>query len=430
MLANSSDRQRAGRVAMFKELSSIIRALPYVKNAAVVYDAKPRSGFSQQPKTNATATVTPRGSQQLDGQQVLAIRSIVAGGFGLQPGDVIVVDTNGRTHNATKTGDVAAGDDNPFFRTKVTHERNWEDKIRNALSYIPDVRVTVDVDLDRTTKTVSDQIVIDTEAVVVLQSRSDKRSNTTTQSKGGRVGLAAQSGANSAQSLGGGGGGAESVQKDELKEDTKTAPHEEIHKELAGLTPKEVKVAVSVPTTYLEQVFHQQQEPAAEGEEPAQPTEQQLADIKSEVEKSVTTLIPSMIPIPQGLNPDDVVTVAFVTPVTLDDVEGPPITETATSWLAMNWSTLGMLGFAGLGLMMLRSMLKSTPSVAPLATGVQAHAAGTTPDEDAAEPAPHKRQLRRSIPSGPNLAEELAEIVREDSEAAANVLRGWITSGT
>jgi flagellar M-ring protein FliF len=430
IMGSSSDRQRAFGVAQLQHYSAIIRALPYVKTAAVAYEKKRRSTFSRQPKTNATATVTPQGTRQLTGENVVAIRSIVAGGFGLQPGDVIVVDTNGRTHAATKEGGIAAGADSPYFMAKATHEQNFTDKIYAALDYIPGVRVAVNVELDRTTKSISDQLVIKGDEAIVLTSRTDKRSNTTTQNKGGRVGLAAQSGANKSASLGGGGGGGpESVQKDELKEDSKTAPYEKIHTETAALTPTTVKVAVTVPTSYLEQVFREQQEPPAEGEELAKPTEQQLLDIEGKVAKNVTDQIPFTIPIPQGLTGDDVVKVAFVQTVTLPEVEGPPITETATSWVAMNWGTLGMFGFAGFGLIMLRSMLNSTPAVAALASGAQM-ASGTATNDDEAEAESHERQLQRRIPSGPNLAEELAEIVKEDSEAAANVLRGWITSGT
>jgi flagellar biosynthesis/type III secretory pathway M-ring protein FliF/YscJ len=40
------------------------------------------------------------------------------------------------------------------------------------------------------------------------------------------------------------------------------------------------------------------------------------------------------------------------------------------------------------------------------------------------------QRLKRREKGGPSLREELVEVVREDPEAAANVLRSWINSAT
>ncbi|MCA9100759.1 MAG: hypothetical protein KDA63_06410, partial [Planctomycetales bacterium] len=173
MMTTSSDRQQLVHFAKIQDYSATIRKLPFVKGATIAYDPKRHSGFRRQPPTKATATVTPRGAGQLDDQQVLAIRSIVAGGFGLEPHDVIVVDTNGRIHNATRAGDVAAGVDNPYLKTQVAHENSFRDKIYEALDYIPGVHVTVNVKLDPTTRNVSEQVAMDPDSTIVLNSRSE-----------------------------------------------------------------------------------------------------------------------------------------------------------------------------------------------------------------------------------------------------------------
>jgi flagellar biosynthesis/type III secretory pathway M-ring protein FliF/YscJ len=61
-------------------------------------------------------------------------------------------------------------------------------------------------------------------------------------------------------------------------------------------------------------------------------------------------------------------------------------------------------------------------------------------DDEIAEPVAGERlaaakvtpaqRLKRREKGGPSLREELVEVVREDPEAAANVLRSWINSAT
>ncbi|MGC3966683.1 MAG: hypothetical protein QM775_04735 [Pirellulales bacterium] len=53
-----------------------------------------------------------------------------------------------------------------------------------------------------------------------------------------------------------------------------------------------------------------------------------------------------------------------------------------------------------------------------------AAAAATADAKDAGKP--KQRTLQRKLGSGPSLREELIDMVREDPEAAANILRGWI----
>ena len=83
-------------------------------------------------------------------------------------------------------------------------------------------------------------------------------------------------------------------------------------------------------------------------------------------------------------------------------------------------------------LMMLRSMLKGsqvapTPSPQDAAhTAPVNHAADDAHEESENEPASVKMPRRRFKSSGPTLRDELREIVKEDPDAAATVLRAWI----
>ena len=87
-----------------------------------------------------------------------------------------------------------------------------------------------------------------------------------------------------------------------------------------------------------------------------------------------------------------------------------------------------MMGLAMFSLVMLRSMVKSVPSVAvgpnaPTADGPSLSVVAEDDKEGDDTPTP-KRKFAR----GPSLKDDLAGMVREDPDAAASILRGWISN--
>jgi flagellar M-ring protein FliF len=108
----------------------------------------------------------------------------------------------------------------------------------------------------------------------------------------------------------------------------------------------------------------------------------------------------------------------------------PTLADTATTWLADNWQTLAVVGVGLLSLVMLRSMVRS-----PAKTGPAPAAASSGPSQPRLavmeqavdeEPEPVKVLKTRFQTSGPDLKNELQEIVKENPDAAAAILRSWI----
>jgi flagellar M-ring protein FliF len=98
-----------------------------------------------------------------------------------------------------------------------------------------------------------------------------------------------------------------------------------------------------------------------------------------------------------------------------------------------------MVGLALMALMMLRSFVAAVPAAPEMPSGLST----TVDDDDAADAAatsaggegndgakPKQRTLQRRVGGGANLREELVDMVREDPDAAANILRGWIGNAT
>ena len=104
----------------------------------------------------------------------------------------------------------------------------------------------------------------------------------------------------------------------------------------------------------------------------------------------------------------------------------------AMAWTGRYWSTLAMLGVAMFSLLVLRSVVKRQaerrrrapprqPRRPDACTPTSRKPAATDSDE---EPEDDRPRLR--LKKGKSLKDDLVEIVREDPDAAADILRSWI----
>jgi flagellar M-ring protein FliF len=85
---------------------------------------------------------------------------------------------------------------------------------------------------------------------------------------------------------------------------------------------------------------------------------------------------------------------------------------------------LGMVGLAMFSLMMLRSMVRGTTvAMAPQKAEGPAGENEPIPEEKTIQPS---QRLGKFSGSGPTLRDELSELVQEDPDSAANILRTWI----
>jgi flagellar M-ring protein FliF len=280
---------------------------------------------------------------------------------------------------------------------------------------------------------------------VVLQSKVDESSTTTTAAgPGGRVGLAGQQpNANSAASLPtGGGGGSQSEETQTKTDQVLAASHGRTTTQMAGLTPKRVTISIGVPSTYFEKIWLQRNPPAA-GAEPKKPDATELAAVQDEELKKIREAILPLIPKPtDSATPVDVNQLLNVTahaPVSMPAPVGPSFVEQALVWLQQSWSSVAMVGLALIALMMLRSFVAAVPpapempSLLSTTVGDEEEAAAvsaTAGGEGKDGTKPKQRTLQRKAGSGANLREELVDMVREDPDAAANILRGWIGNAT
>jgi flagellar M-ring protein FliF len=108
----------------------------------------------------------------------------------------------------------------------------------------------------------------------------------------------------------------------------------------------------------------------------------------------------------------------------------PSMVNTATSWIGRYWSTLAMLGMAMFSLLVLRSVVNGKPS----ATGITPSASAPAlvlhdeepPASGEAEGETEAERPRLKLKRSKSLKDDLVEIVKEDPDTAADILRSWI----
>jgi flagellar M-ring protein FliF len=204
--------------------------------------------------------------------------------------------------------------------------------------------------------------------------------------------------------------------------------------ETSGLVPEYVTAAIRVPRGYFEEVWRKEN-PVPADQPPLQPDRAALATIETRVIQEIENAVAALLPEPEP--GEDQFPRIRVTPYTQTPPPVPPapsITDTASSWFSANWETLGLFAMTVAGVLLLRGMVRSSdravgeaalPGELPIASFVRPPAEeGTQGDDGGEDPA---RTLKvRFQHSGRSLRDELTELVKEDPDAAANVLRNWI----
>ncbi len=204
----------------------------------------------------------------------------------------------------------------------------------------------------------------------------------------------------------------------------------------AALTPKRITVSIGVPVSYFQKIWLEQN-PAAPGSVPKTPDQAALELIRQDETKKIREHVANLLPTLEGTGTaGQLVQVTAFQDIKPPEIPLPTTGENTVGWLMENWTTLGMIGLAFFGLWMLRSMVRSAAVATREEAAPLSQRAADESEEDAEQPVQETvkagaSRLRRFGTAGPSLRDELTQLVQEDPDAAANVLRTWIgTSST
>ncbi len=425
-----SPKEREAQLKAAREmyLSRTLSAWPEVERAYVSYDSRQRGGLARDPIINALVQVKPRGNTTLSDHLTSSIRRAVVNAIpGLKPENCAVSDMNtGRTT-------VGSSDDqtSPEQDAYIARQRYYEDKYRSQIVDalgIPGATVMAFAELNREKTHQEEAIKHDPKPVTVHTSETTSERTVESQQPAGRVGFNAQNKAavlNAAAAQGTSETETESESSQQsLPSTTKTVT------ETAGLTLKRVAVTVTVPTSYYEQVWRRDNLPE-EGEEPKRPEESDLQPIRTRMETEIKQVVAKIIPSPEdGTDPQDLVYVAELPDLAAPELPQPGLAENAFVWLGSYWSTLGLIALAFFSLLILRSMVRAAPESATKTSASKATLGETAEGEEVSSQEAAQRKLKRFSGSGASLRDELSELVNDDPDIAANILRSWIGTGT
>jgi flagellar M-ring protein FliF len=422
--SGAATRERL-KIAKQQMISEIVRAHDWIEDAVVLYDEQElRLAGRVSPTRQMTASVSvkPMLGESFDPLRMRNLQKLVAHAVNMDPSDVHVTNLGDGGVHGTSGAFSYEIFDNEYMKTKVAFEMQKKDSILNALRDIPGVRVEVNAEFDKTVEETTREVKPDKTSTAPARTMevTQETSQTTTRG-GGQPGPVAQGPTrqtvteNTQQNS--------NTTKSTTDESENVVGLEERRTLQKGYTPKEVWATVTIPSNYIESVWRRRNPTATDP-----PMPEELLRVQNDVEGKVQEIVNPLLLLQANKGQD---TYKWVKVVVLDSlptptIEPPSTTDLALAWTGRYWSTLAMLGVAMFSLLMLRSVVRNnSDGGAPAVTSTSPHAdEPSTPAADEEQATDHRPKLR--LRKGKSLKDDLVEIVREDPDVAADILRSWI----
>jgi len=362
---------------------------------------------------------------------VESIRRIVSSAINTPPENVTVQDLGGPSYPGRSSDGLPTAGDNLYASHKMRFEQQYREKIANAFPMIPGFIVAVNVELDPRLNHSSDMQTY-SQPQPVRTTNSTTKSTRRSDVPGGRPG-AVPNGAlgNRAEEVAVTASGSESTHSETHEESVAVIGQETVRVIEAGLTPKTVTATIQIPKSYFRKIWDEQFTLAGNAP-PAEPDPADLQRIEDEEIKRIETAVQNLIPrVGPGQDPYPRVQVLSYVDTPHPDPPKPSLVMTGTEWLKDNWSTLAMVALALVALFVVRSTLRSSQTETAATPPVPALTLSADEDEEGAEAEdtdePAVASIKRRVKTtGPNLRDELTDLVREDPDAAAAILSSWI----
>jgi flagellar M-ring protein FliF len=414
--ANNKQMQDRKEIARAKLASQMISSLDDVSSANVVWDQQEIRRWPHESRSTATVFVRPKRGRELTQQMISGIRSSIAGmKADLSIQDVTVFDqTTGIAHKSDNPNDPL----NNTIVSRITQlQEMYRQEIMRAVDYIDQVRVAVNVDIDKVRSAIRRKQEIQTKGGVTLVNTESKKDRTFSQAP-----VQAEPGqnANAGLDLKQFQGNQRNEQVVESDSTQITAPTFEVTQEdILGAMPQNVQVSVVIPEDYYLAVALKSGELSAGATLADQAKAVEV--VKARVNAAVKTSVAKVIPAGTREKIEDGVDVSSY--VRIDQNEGvissaPGIMEQAT-YAINQWGSAALLVLFALWAMYMlnksvNQVTKNTPElpeIKPIKTKEQ-----TEEEED--YPGVELPETRSR--------EQLQKIVRNNPDMAAAILNRWM----
>jgi flagellar M-ring protein FliF len=416
----TQQQSEAGRdVALARTLERMIQAVPDVERASVIW-ARSNAGrrtFGRDPRVTATVTVKPRKGREISTRLVQSLRAAVAGMIpDLNSADVTVFDSStGLAHSPESEED--AFDSRVLTRIRQ-FERDYQTKIGEALSHIPDVLVTVHVDIDNLKTSITQERSVDPKKTVTIQESTRRDDEKFTQQP-----LRAEPGAvpNVGRNLQVAGGPQQQRTSTVDTTSSVNVPWVQLRQEaIIGAMPKAVQVSVKIPEDYYEAVAVKQGLTRGGTDAEKAAFKKAVDEIRTREEanarQTATVLIPASSP-PTAVNVSSYVAVEPVEePIPVSTID--TVSRIAAEW----WSAAALAAFALFALWMLKKTMPRLPDAAPAAVNPDLFRPGPAATAVASE----ESLEQNDRPREPTRRDKVQTIVRDNPEMTATLLSRWI----
>lgn len=427
-----NQRIRAAREA---QVSLVLSEYPWVEQARVIINQREEPGLSRSRHATAAVSLRPAVGEELTTKRLREVQRYVAMSCDVPTENIAITDLSGGAGYAG--GDDIDPDDfdHPLYKLKTKYERKLRSDIIRQLSFIDGLRVAVNAQLDDTQQRRVVQIKPEQEGVEISKQQVEELDSQTTGPAGAPVGVTANGPTPNARD--------ESFAVTNRSEKSRNATDSasvvgssKTETVTLGMVVKEAEASVAIPMSHVTNVYKKENRgPDGADPETIDPNDLQLLQdtIKSRVETIVQPMLPKLA---LGENEFKQVKVEFFYDLEQPEIPAPSATAGALAWTSQNANALGLTALAVVSLVMLRSLVKSGGSsddpvggfpslrLDGEAGGEAGSGAGASDDEEDEAADRPRLKLRRAD----SLKDDLSDMVSNDPDAAAAILRNWINN--
>lgn len=409
--SNRTTQQRKD-IALAKFLQQTIEAIPTIDYASVAWA---RSKASRWPhndsKVTATVTVRPKQGHTITPFQYRSFRSAVASMVAdLKPSDVTILDLS--TGLSPPAEDIDGDLTNGLMKRIRDFTQEYETKISQALSYIPDVLVTVNVDVDELKSRVERTQKIDTKgSFKVYESTASRTEEVENRAPRSEPGVRN----NQPTSLQAAAGPTETRSINQEDGTSTSAPSYTIsEQEFFAAMPKAVQVSIKIPQSYYKAVAERSGVEQPESADSDDTYQRAIQDIeKRELDKIKAT---AAVLIPKGSDPSSIDVSSYHSVRETNPVEElglwQKILEVATNWAGK----IALFAVACWGLWMVSKSMPNVPQESEPEEPEEVEEEEDAPDQPK-EPLVRKETTTRDA---------LQSVVRDNPDITAGILEEWL----
>ena len=415
MQSGEGQRRDEMDVAKAKVLVKIIKQIPWIEDAGLVTHRPRQRGFGHDLKMTAMLGVRPRAGHELSSEFAQSLRQTVAGGFGMLSESVTIIDmrTGKSPRNADKTESYNSAYVEAIREITALNEQN----IGRALAYIPNVLVSVRVELDTVMHSRVQERKYEAKPFKYKELEEVENSTSQETAPSNEPGVKANQPRNMREPAVA--KNTRTTEKTNNSSESVPSGTRVTDQQNVPFAPKSVQVAVAIPKDYYRGVLLKQG--VDEGDKPA--FQAKMAQLKTETEKEVRDKIAKLIPAPVSGAAADVINVSSFDALETADAPLPVAMTTHIGEAVAQWGgPVGLALFALWALWTLNRSMNRAPD-APTITAGKSAAAGRAAVALAAIPDDNDEQAPKELTK----RDKLQTLVKDNPEMAAAVLSRWLS---